>query len=292
MNLGISLSGGGIKGAAHIGVLKALEEENIKCNYISGTSSGSIVATLYACGFTPDEIYGVFKEYSGKIKCFGWKSFIYYIMGLLFKGRFIPKGLNTGEVIEKLINKKCQEKGIENIKQIKMPLIIPSVDLYTGEVYIFTSQKFRGSYIDSIKYVEDVSIGRAVRASCSYPGIFFPCPYQKTELIDGGIRENVPWKETKKMGANKVISVVFDKEIERKKNNNMIDVISDSIDILCHELSSYELVGADYIIKLKTKDISLLDNSEIDNLYKQGYKQTKKQINKISNYLKENNWIM
>ena len=57
MSIGIALAGGGVKGAAHIGALKALEEKNIKIDYIGGTSSGSIVSTLYAAGFTPDEIY-------------------------------------------------------------------------------------------------------------------------------------------------------------------------------------------------------------------------------------------
>ena len=68
MSLGLCLAGGGVKGAAHIGALKALEEENIKIDYIGGTSSGSIVASLYACGFTSDEIYEIFKKYCKKIK--------------------------------------------------------------------------------------------------------------------------------------------------------------------------------------------------------------------------------
>ena len=68
MNLGLALSGGGAKGAAHIGVLKAFEEEKIKINYIGGTSSGSIVATLYAAGYTADDIYYIFKKYCKKIK--------------------------------------------------------------------------------------------------------------------------------------------------------------------------------------------------------------------------------
>ena len=59
MKLGLCLAGGGVKGAAHIGALKALEENKIKIDYIGGTSSGSIVASLYACGFTADEIYKV-----------------------------------------------------------------------------------------------------------------------------------------------------------------------------------------------------------------------------------------
>ena len=70
MNLGLSLSGGGVKGAAHIGVIKALEEENIKIDCIAGTSSGSIVASLYAMGFCADEIYTLLKktEYIGGVE--------------------------------------------------------------------------------------------------------------------------------------------------------------------------------------------------------------------------------
>ena len=68
MKLGLSLSGGGIKGVCHIGAIKALEEANIKFDYISGTSSGRIVATLYPCGFTTDEIYDKFKKYAKELK--------------------------------------------------------------------------------------------------------------------------------------------------------------------------------------------------------------------------------
>ena len=63
MELGLALSGGGVKGAAHIGVIKALEEAGIKISSISGTSSGSIVAVLYACGYSSNEIYYIFKKY-------------------------------------------------------------------------------------------------------------------------------------------------------------------------------------------------------------------------------------
>lgn len=63
MSFGLCLSGGGVKGAAHIGVIKALEENDVKIDYIGGTSSGSIVAALYASGFSSDEIYDIFKKY-------------------------------------------------------------------------------------------------------------------------------------------------------------------------------------------------------------------------------------
>lgn len=76
MKLGVCLAGGGVKGAAHIGAIKALEENNIKFDYISGTSSGSIVAALYASGYKTDEIYDIFKKYCKKNKICRCKKYI------------------------------------------------------------------------------------------------------------------------------------------------------------------------------------------------------------------------
>ena len=167
-----------------------------------------------------------------------------------------------------------------------MPLLIPSVDLNNGKIYMFSSNKNRTTYLNEIEYIYDINIGKAVHASCSYPGIFSPCKYKNKKLIDGGIRENVPWKETKINGADKVISVIFKENVENKKNENIINVISNSIDILSYELSNYELAGADYLLKIKIEDIELLDYSKIEYLYKLGYETTKKEINKIKKLIK------
>lgn len=280
MKLGICLAGGGVKGAAHIGAIKALEEKNIKFDYISGNSSGSIVAALYASGFTTDEIYKIFKKYCRKIKYIDLKNILKCIIGIIFTGRIIIDGLNSGKQIEKLINKECAKKGIKNINDIKMPLAIPSVDMYTGEVYCFTSKGTRNSFSDETIFIDDINIGKAVRASCSYPVVFSPCKYKNTKLIDGGIRENVPWKETKILGAQKVLSFVFENDIDEKCCKNLIDVADRSIQLLCRELSNYELNDADYILKLKSKKVSLLDMNKIDELYEIGYKQTKEKLDK------------
>ena len=268
----------GVKGAAHIGALKAMEEENIKYDYISGASSGSIVAALAAMGYSADEIYKLFKKQCRKINGVELKNVLKLIWGLIVYNQIIIEGLNSGEKIEKIVNEAGEQKGIYNISQIKSNLLIPSVDLNDGGLYMFSSMLQRGAYSDEIKYINDISIGKAVRASCSYPGVFSPCKFEDKELIDGGIRENLPWKETKRNGADIVFCVKFENEKKEKCRKNIIDNISKSIDILCHELSNYEIEGIDYLLTLKTKNISLLDYSKIDELYELGYVQAKKYL--------------
>ena len=192
MNLGLSLSGGGVKGAAHIGVIKALEEENIKIDCIAGTSSGSIVASLYAMGFCADEIYTLFKKYCKKIKYIDFWNIIKLIYGLIFKQKIIIDGLNSGKEIEKLINDIAKNKNIQDISEIHFPLVIPSVNMYNGKVTCFTSYKNEKRYLSNTIFINHINIGKAVRASCSYPVVFSPCEFNHTSLIDGGIRENTP----------------------------------------------------------------------------------------------------
>ena len=117
MQVGLSLAGGGIKGVAHIGALKAFEEEDIKFEYISGTSSGSIVATLYASGYTADEIYNIFKKYINKIHYIDLINVKRFFKNLFTGNVIVIDGLNSGENINNLINEVCNKKNI--CKRIK-----------------------------------------------------------------------------------------------------------------------------------------------------------------------------
>lgn len=280
MSLGLALSGGGIKGAAHIGVIKALEENNIKIDYISGTSSGSLIATMYAMGYTPDQMYNLFKKYSKEIGYISVFNIIKLIYGIIFKRKIIIKSINNGKKFKKIINKICLDKNIENISQIKMPLLIPSVDLNTGTVCVFTSKNYRNSYSDNIIYNNNIDICDAIYSSCSYPGVFDPICYNDMYLIDGGIRENIPWRETRKIGADKVLSVVFRSDIKNPDERNILNIITGSIGLLSRELANYEIEGTDYLIEIHTKDIGLLNSDEVDNLFQLGYETT---MNNIKN---------
>ena len=112
----------------------------------------------------------------------------------------------------------------------------------------------------------------------SFPSVFSPCDFNNRKLVDGGIRENVPWRELKFLGANKVVSVVFENEVDNNCCKNLVDVAFRSFELMGKELSKYELSGADYLIKIKSKKISLLDMSKMDYFYELGYRETKKFI--------------
>lgn len=277
MKLGLCLSGGGIKGFAHIGAIRAFEEENIDFEYFSGTSSGSIVATLYTAGYSANEITEIFNKHVKDIRYID-KTNIKKFCKRVFTGKgFKIDGLNSGDIIKKLINKYCNAKGIYSIKDIRRPLLIPAVNLCTEELYVFTNYENRNRSV-GFKYIYDIDIGTAVQASCSYPGVFSPCKFKNELLVDGGIAENVPWREMKKLGVDKVVSVVFESENKCKTDNSILDVVSKSFSILCSELNEYEIDGTDYLVQINLPKMNLLEKSYTNMLIEEGYRQTKQYI--------------
>ena len=260
--------------------MKAFEEEKIKFDCVSGASSGSIIATMYALGYSSDEMWKLFKKYYKKIKYVEWKQVIKMILGLIFTRRLVIDGLNSGKVIEKIINEICKKSYVENINEIKMPLMISMVDLQKGTVYIASSQEKRKVLQDNTKYISDIPIATAVRASCSFPVVFSPCKFDGLQLIDGGTRENLPWKGLKEYGADEVYGIAFDTILEKNQCcKNMIEVAARAMELQGRELANYEKEGIDHLITICLKKVALLDSSQIDELYKMGYEETKKQLN-------------
>lgn len=281
MKIGLCLSGGGIKGAAHIGAIKAFEEENLYFDYVAGTSAGSIVASLYAYGYSSKEMFMLFKKYGKSVKYIDWENVFKIIWNVIFRRRLEIKGLKTGKVIEKIINKSCNNK---NIKDFTRPLLIPTIDSDSGKVLVFNSCNIDEEDAYE-KYISSVNIGKAVRASCSYPLVFEPCKYKNTELLDGGIKENIPWKELKRVGCGKIVSIGFKNKKKKRCCNNVIEIAERSFELMCDELNRHEIDEIDFLHNIRLDDVSLLDIEKMDEIFNQGYLQTKEKIKDIKSYL-------
>ena len=269
MKLGLAMSGGGIKGAAHIGVIQALQEENIKVDIVGGTSIGSIVAALYAMEYTPKEMLKLFNYFSKLI----FKNSAMYTDPRGKKLLSIQAGgLYSGENIAFAIEEAGKYKNIKKLQDLKIPIVIPAVDLRDSEKYVFTNM---GKIND--KYLNKADISIAVRASSSYPAIFAPCIYNKHKFVDGGILDNIPVEEVKKIGADKVIAIRF-KLNKTSRTIGLRSTLNKAIDIMFSKIEGEEVKKADYVIEIDTQDVNPFDFKQSNKCYKYGYLQAKKEI--------------
>lgn len=272
MKLGLAMSGGGIKGAAHIGVIQALQEENIKVDIVGGTSIGSIVAALYAMEYTPKEMLKLFNYFSKLI----FKNSAMYTDPRGKKLLSIQAGgLYSGENIAFAIEEAGKYKNIKKLQDLKIPIVIPAVDLRDSEKYVFTNM---GKIND--KYLNKADISIAVRASSSYPAIFAPCIYNKHKFVDGGILDNIPVEEVKKIGADKVIAIRF-KLNKTSRTIGLRSTLNKAIDIMFSKIEGEEVKKADYVIEIDTQDVNPFDFKQSNKCYKYGYLQAKKEIANI-----------
>lgn len=283
MKLGIALSGGGIRGIAHAGVLKALEDNDIQVDIIGGCSSGSIIAGLYAMGYKPNYIYRLFKRYAKDIAALNTKPIISGLKNRIFKSKKVT-GLKDGQQIEELCNKLAMRKGIHNIREILMPIVIPSVDITESKEYVFTN-RIPDNAEDISQYITETTIGKAVRASSSFPAVFSPCTIGTHAFMDGGVLDNIPVNEVKKQGADKVIAVKFDAD-KIDKNSNIMDIAMKTIDIMGSKISEESLEMSDVILNVYTDKVGLLDVEKLDSCYQYGYDCVIKNLSKIKSAIR------
>lgn len=285
MKLGVALSGGGTRGIAHAGVLKALEDNHINIDIIGGTSSGSLVASLYAMGYSPYYIYILFKKNASKIVEIN-KAPIISTLGNFMRNKKIKiTGLKTGASLEKLYNEIASKKDVKIMEDIKMPLVIPTVNLKDCKEYVFTNRVPEKE--NKEQYITDITIGKAVRASSSFTGVFSPCKYKDCLFIDGGALDNVPVHEVRKQGADRVLAVKFDAD-PITKESNIMDMVMKTIDIMGNKVSEEGLEDSDFVLTVPTDKTGLLDINKIDSCYKFGYNAVIDNLDKIKRILNQN----
>ena len=281
MKIGLALAGGGVKGASHIGVIKALQENGIEIGYIGGTSIGSIVTALYAMDYEPGEMLKLFKYFSKFIMKVDPK---YYWRNVKSTKSFMGYGLLSGDKIEMAIDACAELKQIKNIEDIKIPIVMPTVDIRNNKKYVFTNHQYDDNFPEDT-YIREISLGKAVRASSSYPGMFAPTIYKEHKFVDGGIIDNLPAQEVRKLGAEKVLSIRFS-----SKNNvdpkNVIEVALKSVDLLFEQRTDSEIASSDYSITLDLTEASVFNIKKIDYCYNQGYIAAIENMSKIKAMLK------
>lgn len=270
MKVGVALAGGGLKGVAYIGALKAFEELGVKLDYISGTSSGSMAATLYAIGCDCDEIKKIIVEsYKGIIKI-PKKPIISSVGTYLTKKQLKLEGLISGERVENLIQKAAEEKNCKNISDIEIPLAIATVDTISTKECIFMSKNYNLKN-DNIDYIYDISIGKAVRSSMAFPGIFTTSKFDKYNFIDGGTKDNLPVKVLKDMGADLTIGISFKLDDYDMENQNILSILLRTVDIFSLKDVLEAQKESDLAIEIDAKGTSLMEINDIDKCIQIGY---------------------
>lgn len=281
MKIGLALAGGGVKGAGHIGVIKALQENGIEIGYIGGTSIGSIVTSLYAMGYSTDEMLKLFKYFAKDIMKVDPK---YYWTNVKSRKNFMGYGLISGENIEMAINECAEIKGIKKMTDIKIPIVMPTVDIKENKKYVFTNHEYDDKFKEDT-YIRNATVGKAARASSSYPGVFAPTILGTHKFVDGGIIDNLPAQEVRKLGAEKVLSVRFSSE-KNSDPKNLVEVAIKSVDLMFDQRTAAEIASSDYSITLDLAEASVFNIKKIDYCYEQGYITAMKNMTQIKEIFK------
>lgn len=254
-----------------------LEENGIKIDAVSGTSAGSIVAALYGMKYNTDEIIKLFRYFAKSVMSISPK----YLLTEMREIRGIKLGgLTSSYNLESAIQEAAKLKEINNIQDIKIPISIPATDLISDEEIIFTNYK----RLEGEKYIKNIEIGKAVRASASFPGMYAPFNYEKYQFVDGGIFDNLPVEEVKKLDVDKIIAIRFKCKTPRKQNT-AYNIAMHSLDLMTENIVKEKVKLSDYIIDIDLKDVKPFNINKIDFCYKEGYMQTLDQIKQIKKSL-------
>ncbi|MBO5397578.1 MAG: patatin-like phospholipase family protein [Clostridia bacterium] len=199
----------------------------------------------------------------------------------LFNKKLKLDGLRSGKPIEDLYNRIANEKGVKYIRDIDFPLVITATNVVDENEYIFTSKKIN----DETKYIEDIEIGRAIRASSSFSVVFDPCKYKDKIFLDGGILDNVPVDEVRKLGADKVIAVKFNSD-KITEFSNVMDIAMKTVDMMGNKISEMNLASSDLVITIDTDGTGLLDIENSEYCFNSGYKAGLENMDKIKKLIK------
>jgi NTE family protein len=231
--VGLVLSGGGARGGAHIGVLKALEELRVPVDYMAGTSIGAVIGGFYVSGMSVADLEQLVESLEWEtaflnvtpreLKSFRRKrdddSFLVNQKPGLNDGEFeLPFGLVQGQVVDMIISRETlRASQVDNFDQLAIPFRAVAGDIVTGEAVVLSAG----------------SLARAIRASMSIPAALSPIEIDGRLLVDGGIVLNLPVDVAREMGADVVIAVDISSELlARETLRSVLDITSQLTNML------------------------------------------------------------
>lgn len=248
---GLALSGGGTRGIAHIGAIRAFEENGIVFSHIAGTSAGSVVGALYAAGYNSYEI----EQFARSLRERD------LVNSHLF---FIPsRSSNLENVMKKFI-------GEVDFHELKTPFTAVAVDVISGE---------------EINLCEG-SVAKAVSASSAVPGVFTPVEWAPWRLIDGGLHNTIPADAVRNMGAEKVIAVDINSTRGTGTNSiKIVEILKATFRIAMKSTALKGLMNSDMII---TPDLTKFKSTKLDGfdqMLEIGYKAASEKMDEIKQLL-------
>ena len=245
--IGLALGGGGARGFALIGAIRAFEEENIKFDYISGTSIGSIVGAMVSYGLTSAQM----QEIATKIRVKDIRT---------SKIPFMPSSTEALENI--LIN----TVGDINIEDLKTPFCAVAVDMVSGnEVDITTGR-----------------LCKALAGSCAVPTVFSAVEFEDKVLFDGGLQNTIPADVLRKLGCDAVVSIDINSTRGNGTNSKKyIDLLMASIGVMMKSNAIKGYLNSDIMIKPDLQRFSASKTDGMLEMIEEGYKATKAMMPQI-----------
>ncbi len=231
--IGLALSGGGARGIAHVGVLKVLDELRVPISCVTGTSMGAIVGATFAAGRTPSEMEKIVLEANwdeifrdkpprGEIavrrKIDDYKTLFAPELGIKDGALALPKGVLAGITIESFFRSMAAPAvGITDFRKLPIPFNAMATDIETGQEVVLASG----------------SLAQAMRASMSVPGAMSPVEIDGRLLVDGGIADNLPIDQARKLCADVIIAVnISTPPLTRNEITSALSVVSQLINFL------------------------------------------------------------
>lgn len=241
--IGLALGGGAAKGFAHIGVIRALEENGIRAQIITGTSAGSLVGSLYAYGYSPDQL----QKISAQLDELNLADFT-----------FSSNGVIKGNRLQQFVDGQVRNTPLQKLK-IKFTAV--ATDLDSGQSIGFNTG----------------DTGIAVRASCSIPNIFMPVVMNGHRYVDGGLSAPIPVSYARKAGANFVIAVDITAK-PKQGSNGFLSNFDQTINILSIKLLNDQIKQADIVISPNIDQLSSFSFNKKQQAIDFGYKAAMAQM--------------